>query len=648
MCNVKLKRVLWKQTGVVLTAVLLLASCVSREEVPGGGAGLPGEAEAVFRLCKSDFPVSGMPGEPAWSAESAESSGLSGLSGMSGFDGRYDRVYHYLTDAGGRVLENVRSYYDAAAGTIRAEGLHEGEYRLLVLAIDGDAAADGAEVREISRADEVWIVFPESLDAPLEAEYFHSSTPFSVSVRPGADGQLEEVALVPDRILQQRIISRIDFDFSFRNQQVSRSVVSKTARLESPRFCRTFTGSGVYGGETDGTDLQIDLERISRCRFLPLAAGTECRGTVEMQTVNYLDEHLVQNYGFVLDRTEPNRVHRVVTEVRHPDDRLATMYLTEEALAAGDFSRILQDDEPVAVYTDRNQRSFNTSEPLQASVTEDGRLHIRFYSPRDLHGVLIQALLPGAGEEYADLAYFRTVPAFGDFYETLPLTQGPMMVRTESGRYLEVGQMTPEQCAGMPLRIVSDDPYWTKIQEIEHGWTLYWGLFGGDPSREDGGPVGNWMGIRPVHCRESVAFFLNFTYMIDMPEHEAILRENADQLYDDNKQPVKVEEVLAKMRRNQTLQVGLVYPGNGVIGLGSPSVFGAYQRGWYEHYFNTYACSVMFHELGHVMGYGHASSFTYGPWAEQLMNNFYVDNLGKMPIDGPMYLNSAQNPNSYR
>ena len=28
----------------------------------------------------------------------------------------------------------------------------------------------------------------------------------------------------------------------------------------------------------------------------------------------------------------------------------------------------------------------------------------------------------------------------------------------------------------------------------------------------------------------------------------------------------------------------------------------------------------MFHELGHVMGYSHSSSFTYGPWAQELMN----------------------------
>ena len=55
----------------------------------------------------------------------------------------------------------------------------------------------------------------------------------------------------------------------------------------------------------------------------------------------------------------------------------------------------------------------------------------------------------------------------------------------------------------------------------------------------------------------------------------------------------------------------------------------------------------MFHELGHVMGYNHSSAFTYGPWAQQLMNNFYVNNLHKFPIDSPSYLNSRDNPTLY-
>lgn len=84
-----------------------------------------------------------------------------------------------------------------------------------------------------------------------------------------------------------------------------------------------------------------------------------------------------------------------------------------------------------------------------------------------------------------------------------------------------------------------------KIEKIQHGWTIYWGLYGGDPDKPDGGPVGNWMGIRPVHIRESIALFLNFTYMIDMPEHEQILEENKDKLYDDNKNPIEVESLAA-------------------------------------------------------------------------------------------------------
>ena len=56
----------------------------------------------------------------------------------------------------------------------------------------------------------------------------------------------------------------------------------------------------------------------------------------------------------------------------------------------------------------------------------------------------------------------------------------------------------------------------------------------------------------------------------------------------------------------------------------------------------------MFHELGHVMGYSHNSAFTYGPWAQELMNRFYVDHLDMMPVDSPDYLNSRQNPNIYK
>ena len=137
--------------------------------------------------------------------------------------------------------------------------------------------------------------------------------------------------------------------------------------------------------------------------------------------------------------------------------------------------------------------------------------------------------------------------------------------------------------------------------------------------------------------------------MIDMPEHEEILRANEDILYGNGGVDDKVtaENVLRQMRQKRTLQVGLVYPGNGVLGLGGGSVFGAYQQAWLRHYDDYYACEIMFHELGHVMGYSHSSSFTYGPWAQELMNHFYVDNLNLFPVDSSDYLRSPGNPNLY-
>ena len=204
--------------------------------------------------------------------------------------------------------------------------------------------------------------------------------------------------------------------------------------------------------------------------------------------------------------------------------------------------------------------------------------------------------------------------------------------------------------AAAEFRMTSDDPFWAKLEAIEHGWKIAFSLYGGDPEAPDGGPVGNWMGIRPVHCREAVALFLNFTYMIDMEEHEEILRANEDRLYGNGgvNDKVTAETVLRQMRQPRTLYVGLVYPGNGVIGLGGGTAFGAYQQAWFHHYTNTYSCEIMFHELGHVMGYSHSSSFTYGPWAQELMNHFYVDHISEMPIDSPTYLNSSQNPHRYQ
>lgn len=560
----------------------------------------------------------------------------------------YDRVEICVVDESGYKVDEVKGRYDAATSEIRLEGLLEGNYRLLLLGIRGSAETDGVSILPIHHADDEWLHFPADLQRPLEAEYFYSQTPFTVLSQPTAEGN-EHKVLLDEAIVQKRIIGRADFTLTFQNPYVETALQSQLVTLTSPHFRTGFTGNGSFVGESDGLDCSLNLASSASYLFPPTVDGQAIEGEVEITTRNYQGYNIQRTYAFSLEQLTPNHIGRIHTQVVHPDDEATALFVTEQALDRFGLEYILQDDEPKAIYTDPAQRTFNTARPMQVSITDTGQLHVRFYSPREVRAILIQARIPALSDEYFDLAYFDRVPAFADFYGQIPASSQRSFCRTESGRILELDPISTKQWAAAEFRITSTDPYWEKLQKIQHGWNIGFELYGGNPDQPNGGPVGNWMGIRPVHCREVVALFLNFTYMIDMPEHEEILRQNADRLYGNGgvNDKVSVETVLAQMRQSRSLRVGLVYAANGVVGLGGGNVFGAYQQAWFEHYYNTYSCEIMFHELGHVMGYNHDSSFTYGPWAQELMNHFYVNHLSELPIDSPSYLNSAKNPNKY-
>ena len=611
-----------------LMAGLLVSVSCSREEFPGAG---PSDEGGVVRT-------------------SLQYAGFGGakVRGSDMVQADYDRVEFLVADSYGNIQDNIKGYYDASSSSICIEGLQPGDYTLLVAGVKGDWSEDGMEFLDISHASQVWLRFPEDRSRALTAEYFHSATDFTVRLEQGQSG-LVPVADLPGRIEQRRVVGRLDVSLIFGNPYLADAILSARTVLDSPVFSTEISGDGKFSGSAGVRELSLDMVETGTFLLLPTADGHIPDGTVTVETRNYLGDRIRRSYSVNLQSVMPNHVSELRVEAVHPEDGNGTMFITDKAYSEGGHSYILQDDEHHEVYTDRKLRSFDTSEPMQVTVTEEGELSIRFYSPKPVSGVLIRARIPSVGDEYVDLAYFDTVPAFADFHARIPALDGKAVYRTASGRIVEVPQLGTDELRQAEFSIVSEDPYWAKLRKIAHGWNVRFGLYGGDPTKPDGGPQGNWMGIRPVHCREVVAFFLNFTYMIDMPEHEAILRANEDRLYGNGGVDDKVtaETVLAQMRQKRSVQVGLVYTGNLVMGLGGGEVFGAYQGGWFEHYTSAYACEVMFHELGHVMGYSHDSSFTYGPWAQELMNNFYIDNLWMMPVESPHYLDSASNPNKY-
>lgn len=139
-----------KITLITFLCSLLLMAC-SREE--WDNVTNTDKPEAVFKLCDVGY-----------------NDVLSRASTLD--ESRYDRLEYCIVDENGNRVQNTKSKYNPLTAEIYVEGLHEGNYRLLVLGVKGDESQDGATIHDLNNADETWLEFPADLQKPLDAEYF--------------------------------------------------------------------------------------------------------------------------------------------------------------------------------------------------------------------------------------------------------------------------------------------------------------------------------------------------------------------------------------------------------------------------------------------------------------------------------------------
>lgn len=557
--------------------------------------------------------------------------------------GEFSRVEHLIVTDDGDPISNIKSTYLPESRKILAEGLQTGSYKLLVLGIIGDESKDQATVHAISSIHDTWLSFPENLQRPLEAEYFYAQIPFSVSLNSNGqeESSLSEVSL-------KRIIGKISFDFSYNNDYVRTAVTELTMDASNTRFYTSFSANQEYSGQSDGTVQIQSLQEKQEFLFMPIV-GDESTGSIEMVKRHHSDPESMQQYAFRL-HIQPNRNEAVSTTLACDDDHDGIVFATDLAYEESPHYSILSDSESKEVYYDASQRSFYINQPLQVSIDEEARLHTRFYSVRPVKGMTIYARISQYSSEWLKFAYFDEIPVLGDALFPLPFMTRDVVYYTESGKRVKIPRQETFSNSQIEFKLASDDPYWKMLEKIKINWYLSFASFGGDPDAADGKPSGNWRAVRPVHIREYIAFFTNAAYMWELPDCEQTMHDyvaaNGD-FHDDQGQPVSVSTVMDQFRNMKSFKIGLIKPG-GVAGLGGSGVYGLAQYILTHHYSNTYYCSLAFHELGHCMGYlGHSSSFTYGPWAEKVMNNYYVNNIHRFPVDSWEYLRSRENPYLY-
>ena len=548
---------------------------------------------------------------------------------------RFDRIEYYIFDSRGELVTNVRSLYDADLSQIKAEGFRDGSYELQILGIKGDYQADNAAIGKLENSYPYvnWLKLP-ALGAPLNAEYYYVRHPFEV-----INGKVNK-----PEVRINRIVGKVEFRLNYANDYVRNSIVSIEAALDE----HSISASGLQANGTvwgERKTLSFFVTNGGQYVFLPSAQGTELNGKINVRSRRHTGEYIDRVFDFTIT-TRPNEHSVVNINVQHPDDRTGMVHIKKELYTPENSSAILSDSEGKEVYYDAGQRSFYINEPLQVSVEEE-KLRLRFYSALPVKNAMIYAYLP-AVREYVEFAYVDSVPAFSNASFDLPMWRKGGVYRTESGRYVNLPEQEWSDLATVKFKVEADDEYWRRISKIRAKWYITFNSYGGNPDAEDGAPAGNWMGMRPVHAREAVALLTNVAYMCTLPEYMSALENLQGQVVgNDGETPVQMNAVISSLEKHSRFNTGLVYVGNGVVGLGGGATLGVYQGTYFSHYSSAYAVSILFHELGHCMGYSHSSGMTYGRFSE-VSGAFYVNNIGKFPISSQAILNSSANPNGYR
>lgn len=548
---------------------------------------------------------------------------------------QFDRLEHYIVNEAGDFTANIRSLYHTDLAQIKIEGIKDGNYHLLVLAVKGDYNADGAVIHKLNDSSSPWLSFRTTGEGrTLQAEYYYCRHSFTVS---GGVVENPEIDL-------QRIVGKVEFRFNYRSDYVRKSIVSMNV---IPAADSTFGNVLNADGTVSGAQSSGEFSLMDANQFLLLPAGEEnrFRGNIVLTSIRHTGEEIEQDYQFDV-AVMPNRHSVININIIHPDDNTGSLYIKNDDYTPDNFYTILSDSEPKSIYYNSSERSFYINAPLQLAIKNDTSLHLRFYSPVAISGVKVYAKTPQMRESF-ELAYFTQIPAFADAVFKLPLSK-ESVYQTESGQYISIPAMDRADIGTLQLKIVSDDPYWQKIAQIEARWYITFNAYGADPDDPQGGPAGNWMGMRPVHIREAVALLTNIAYMCTLEDfREKVLSYQGQIVGNDGKTPVDMSTVVNRLQNHGRFNTGLIYPGHGVIGLGGGATWGVYQNSYFLHYSGEYVCSTIFHELGHCMGYTHSSGMTYGAWSNSCCNKFYVNNIARFPVNSPDILNSNANPNKY-
>ncbi len=553
-------------------------------------------------------------------------------------------IAYLLCNASGYVIQDIKSEYRGELSQIVLEPLKIGSYTLYVLAYDKSMVEAGLVINsEIDDKGDKWFSFEgEQLTALKSSNLLYGYSQFYIN---DDTSKSIDVAL-------SYLVSAVSIDKGVISPYLSRSINSfQLAPTAEHNLSSSFSVDGQFSEDKLLSLQPISVLQTQTLYFLPASANKQITFDIEVKTTSHdrIEGRMVHSFTAEVVSNYMNRVQMNLS--KHPDYNVGTRWVTYGDIEAeGDnLPKILQDDEPKSIYYNKEERVFYINKPLQIGAIEsENSITARLYSPVGMSDVTLWAQRY-EGDEKIPIAYLDSIPAFADLEYTFDLKEGERLeMRGTSGKYLSLNAEQLGEYIHGEITIESGCEFWKKVQQIRADWKVTFASYGGDPDVPNGAPAGNWMGLRPVHAREGIAMLLNAAYMIALPDFaEELATYQGVILGNDGINPVDLSTVVPHMESLDHFNLGLIYTGNGVVGLGGGSTLGVSQSSYFNHYDALHPAETIFHEIGHCMGYSHSSGMSYGPWSEQLCNHFYNDNCYRFPVYSKSILDSANNPNAY-
>ncbi|MGL4992989.1 MAG: hypothetical protein ACRC6R_02465 [Bacteroidales bacterium] len=548
-------------------------------------------------------------------------------------------VRYRISDSQGRIIKQIQSDYHPEQSTIVIEPLPIGEYTIYVLAFDKELEKCGLEVNdEIGSINDKWFSFKEGVvPVLLQDQLYYAKRDFEVT---------SETSLL-QMVDLKYVLAGVDIQ----RQSSSSYLMNSMRRIDltfpqSAKFYNEFTLNGEYKGEASASNSQASFLSSNAYYIMPQLSEEPIESTFVLYTQDHRGEQYKLSLSSDISYKEGVKQRVSLNFSSHPDARAGMIYVTSSYYDQEDRGLIFQDDEHHSVYCDASQRSFRINKMLQVTGGEDLTIHTRFYSARPISSVSIWSSDKMYGERVL-LAYYDSIPAFCDARFALLDTTDKQQFVLESNAKISLSRQEIAELLSSELEIECDDSYWNMLQQIRAGWNVYFSTYGADPTQPNGGPAGNWRGIRPVHVREGVAIMTNIAYMISVPGYPEELATYQGKLWGNGgvDDIIDVSTIIPKLMSHQNFRIGLC---GGVYGLGGGATLGFHQGVFLNHYRTpTSTANTIFHELGHCMGYSHSSAMTYGPWGAELSAPYYVNNVHTFPIHSSDILRSSENPNRY-